>query len=322
MSEQVIQRQHRNIDKGVILRIFVLIVLVVVITVVNPNFLGSYNISSLLENVALILIMSIGTTFVLLIGSIDLSLGAIVSCGAVILARLLPVIGVWAYLILMLYGILAGFLNGVIFTKLKIPSFITTLATMSVYTSLALVISDSTPLQVDPSLKPITGWSNVYYGVFPLVFFLALIAFAIFWVVQEKTKFGKHCYAIGANEQAARVAGIRIDRTKIMVFTVAGFCFSLGAIIVTTKLMSGIPTVGASYTLLSIAAVALGGTSLAGGKGGLSLTLLGAFLSIIITNGMVVVGLDPYWQQIVYGIIVIVSLASSVDRKKPNLIVK
>jgi len=312
----------KKLDTGLSVRIVVLIVLIIVLSTINKNFLSAYNISTLLETIALLMVMSIGMTFVLILGSIDLSIGGVISCGSVIMARLFPVIGGWAYPAILGFGLLTGFLNGLIFTKLKIPSFITTLATMSVYASLSLVISGATPLQIDTALKPMTAWVNIKFGTIPLVFILVCLVVAVFWVVQNKTKLGKYCFAVGANERAARMAGVRVDRTKIIIFTLAGLCFTLGTIIVTTKLMSGIPTVGNSYTLLVIAAVALGGTSLAGGKGGVLLTLLGATLSVVITNGMVVAGVDVYWQQIVYGVIIIVSLATSVDRSKTNLIVK
>lgn len=312
----------RKKDTGLWVRIVVLVAITAALSIINQNFLGSYNIASLLETAALLLVMSIGMTFVLLIGSIDLSLGAMVSCGAVVLVKLLEAVGVWAYPIIMALGLMAGFVNGIIFVKLKIPSFITTLATMSVYTSLSLIISNATPLQISPSLKPLTSWVNVRVGAVPLVFILACIVLAIFAIVQSKTKFGQCCYAVGANETAANMAGIRVDRTKTLVFMIAGLCYALGAIIITTRLMSGVPTVGTTYTLLAISAVALGGTSLGGGKGGVLLTLFGTMLSVVINNGMVVIGIDVYWQQIVYGAIIIFSLAMSVDRRKTDLVVK
>lgn len=315
-------KRKRNLDMGLIIRLGVLVLLIAVLTIINKNFLGAYNISSFLDTVSLILAMSIGVTFILLIGSIDLSLGAIVSCGAVIMARLIPVMGAWAFLVVLLFGAAAGLINGLLFTLLKIPSFICTLATMSVFTSLALIISDSTPLQIPADYKPMTSWINIDLGPIPLILIIVIAVLFIFWVVQEKTKFGKNCFAVGTNEQAARMCGVNVNVTKVVAFTLAGLCYAMGTIIVTSRLMSGIPTVGDSYTMICIAAVALGGTSLAGGKGGVMLTLLGTLISTVINNGMVVIGVNAYWQQIVYGVIIIISLATSTDRRKTNLVVK
>lgn len=322
VQEQKIDKLNKKFDMGLLVRLFVLIVLIVVLTLINKNFLGAYNISTLLNDIGLLLVMSMGTTFVLLIGSIDLSLGAIVSCSAVILALLMPNIGVWAYFVVAGFGMLAGIINGLIFVKIKIPSFITTLGTMSIYTSLALILSNATPLQIGSEFKGLISWANMKFGVVPIIIILALFLMSIFWTVQTRSKFGKYCFAIGANEKAARMAGVGIDRNKILVFMIAGLCFAFAGIILTARLKSGIPSVGNSYTLMSIAAVAFGGTSLAGGKGGVLNTLLGSALIIVITNGMIVIGIDSYWQQITYGIIIIVSLSTTVDRKNKNMVVK
>jgi ribose transport system permease protein len=193
---------------------------------------------------------------------------------------------------------------------------------MRIYNRFALVISNATPLQVGRKYRGLIAWIAAKFGVIPLIVVLAAILVLIFFVVQTKTKFGKYVYAIGANETAARMAGVKIARNKVIVFTLAGLCYALGGIILTSRLKSGIPTVGNMYTLMSIAAVAFGGTSLSGGKGGLLSTILGAALIITITNGMIVVGIDAYWQQIVYGAIIIISLCTTSDRKNGNLTVK
>ncbi len=304
------------------IRPLVLVLLIAVMTLINKNFLGLYNISTLLEDIGLLIIMSMGTTFILLIGSMDLSIGAIISCTSVILAILLPVMGVFAYLVAAGFGLLAGLLNGVIFSKIKIPSFIATLGTMSIFKSVGLVISGATPLQVGREHKALIAWASLKIGVVSIIAIFAIIMVAVFYIIQTRTKFGKYCFAVGANEKAARMAGINITKTKIMVFALAGLCFAFAGIILTGRLKSGIPTVGDSYTLMSIAAVAFGGTALSGGKGGVLYTVLGSALLIVITNSMIVIGVDAYWQQIVYGLIIIVALCSTSERKRKNLIVK
>lgn len=321
-QRKVISISKTRLRLGQWIRPFALIFLVAVITSINRNFLGAFNISTLLEDIGLLIIISIGMTFVLMIGSIDLSVGAIISCSSVILARLLPIMGVFAFLISIGFGLLAGLVNGLIFTKVRIPSFITTLGTMSIFTSLALVISDATPLQVGSEVRGLVTWANNSFGVVPLITVLAAVMVFVFYIVQTRTKFGKYCYAIGANEKTANMSGVNVNGNKIIVFVLAGVCFAFAGIILTGRLSSGIPTVGTMYTLMSIAAVALGGTALSGGRGGVFHTVIGAALLIVITNGMIVIGVGVFWQQIVYGVIIIAALCTTSDRTNKNLIVK
>lgn len=323
MYEKVLKDiTKKKINSGKLIRVFALTILIAVFTIINKNFMGSYNISTLFEDIGLLLIISMGTTFILLIGSIDLSLGAIISCSAVLVAVLIPIMGAWSYLIVAAFGLLAGWINGILFTKIKIPSFITTLGTMSLFNSLALVLSNATPLQVGADYKNLISWVHIKFGVMPLIMIFGLLLVIIFIIVQSRSKFGKYCFAIGANEKTARMAGVNVDRNKISVFAIGGLCFAFAGIILTAKLKSGIPSVGNAYTLKSIAAVAFGGTALTGGKGGVLYSLLGSALIIVITNGMIVIGLDAYWQQIAYGIIIIIALSTTVDKNDKKLIVK
>lgn len=299
-----------------------IVILVIFFTLVNKNFLNVSNIRNLLTDISPLLVMGCGVTFVLMIASIDLSIGAICSCGAVILALLLPVIGNWAYIISLLYGIVAGFINGLIYTKVKIPSFIVTLGTMSVWQSAAYLISRGAPLQITPKQWGNIGWAKINFGIFSAPLILAMVVLIILLIVQKTTKLGKFTFAVGANERAARIAGINVDLTKICVFTICGLCSAASGVFLSAKLRSGIPTVGDPFTLLAVAAVALGGTSLSGGKGGLLGTILGVALVTVIRNGMNVIGVNAFWQQIVFGIIVIFAVYVTVDRKGRNIIMK
>lgn len=291
-------------------------------TIFNPNFLGIMNLKNLLNDIAPLLVMCCGVTFVLLIGSIDLSIGAICSTSAVILVLLLPKIGGIAYLIVVIFGVAAGFINGIIFSKSKIPSFIATLGMMGVWKSIALIMSGGAPLQILREDWGYISWAKTSLSIFGIPLFVAIAILLIFFVIQRYTRMGKFSYAVGANERAARIAGVNVDMTKIGVFMMSGACSAMAGAFLSAKLRSGIPTVGEPLTLLAIVAVALGGTALSGGKGGVIGTLLGVLMVIIIQNGMNIIGVDAFWQQIVFGAMVILAVYITVDRSGRKFIVK
>ena len=299
-----------------------IVILVIVFTIINKNFLSLYNIKNLLADMAPLLVMGCGVTMVLLIGSIDLSIGSICSCASVIFAVTLPTWGVLSYIWVILFGLFAGFINGLVYTKVKIPSFIATLGAMSVWQSAAYVLSHGAPIQIGLKHWNFINWAKIKIGFMPLVLLVALSLVAITYTIQHYTKLGKYIYAIGANERGARIAGVKINRTKILVFMICGLGCALMGILLSAKLKSGIPTVGESFTLMAVAAVALGGTSLSGGKGSVLGTIIGVAVVIIIQNGMQVVGVDTFWQQVVFGIIVILAVYLTVDRSSRHISIK
>lgn len=308
-----------------------IILLVLVFWLIEPGFLNSANLSSLLSDTAPLMIMACGATFVLLLGSVDLSVGAVCSVVNVLAVTLLTTFfaqnesvfgsAIMAYGLSLLFGGLAGLILGFVHVYLKLPSFIASLGFMSVWKSVALLISNA-PVSVPKLLRPAVDWSKISLGVVGLPLLLALIIVVVFFILQSKTNFGKALYAIGGNERAARMAGVKINKTKIIAFVLAGLCAALGSIFLVAKLKSSAPTVGDSFTLLVIASVALGGTSLSGGKGSVLGTVLGVFMVSIIRNGMIFAGVDVFWQDIVFGIVVIGAVSVSVDRTVRNLIVK
>lgn len=320
MKSIVINKKKLNISNYI--NIISIVLLLILFTAINKNFLSIVNIKNLLTDISPLLVMACGVTFVLLLGSIDLSIGAICSCSAVIFAILLPQHGYMAYIVAIVFGIIAGFLNGIIFTKVKIPSFIATLGTMSVWQSLAYIISDGAPLQIKIKHWGFLEWAKIKVGIVPMTLIVALVILFVFYIVQKNTKLGKYSYAIGANERAARLAGVSIDLVKLFVFTINGLCCALAGIFLSVKLKSGIPTVGNPFQLMGIAAVVLGGTALTGGKGGVLGTLIGVATVKIIQNGMNVIGVNTFWQNIVFGIIIILALILTADRSGRDSIVK
>ncbi len=309
-----------------------IIVLLLALSLTQNNYLGTYNVKNLLRDPAALMIMASGATMVLLLGSTDLSIGAVCSVSNVLFVRLMlvwqesipnpVVLGLLCLLCCLTFGALSGLLLGTIQCKLKVPSFITSLGFMSVWQSVALLITQN-PETIPKALWPTINWYKAtIFGVFGVPLLIALIILLVIYCVTKYTSFGKAVYAIGGNERAARIAGIDVDKTKITVFTVNGITAALGGVMLVGSLKSSAPTIGDAYTLQVIASCALGGTALTGGKGGLLGTILGVFTVAVINNGMTFVGVDAYWQNVVFGAFVLGCIALTADRKTRGLAVK
>ncbi len=297
--------------------------LLVLFTALNPNFLGATNIRNLLTDLSPLLAMSCGVALVLLLGSVDLSMGSIASCSAVMLTLLFTHVGAWAYVIVFLFGVFAGLLNGVLHAKLKVPSFIATLSTQSIWQSAAYILSGGMPLTLFPKNWRFVNWVRNYnIGPVPPLFIIALLVLVVYHIYQSRTETGKTMMALGANERAARLIGLGIDKAKIIAFMFSGIGAALAGIFFAVKLKSGIPTVGEQYNLIAIASAALGGVALTGGKGYMPMVLLGVGLITVIQNGMNVIAVDGFWQQIVFGLLVLAAIYMNSDRRRHDLIVK
>lgn len=301
---------------------FVAAALLLVIAAANPRFVSPVNLSNIMSDMSSVLLLAIGVTFILLIGSIDLSVGAMSSCACVIFAVTIPAIGWLGLFLSLIFGAAAGLLSGLLYVKFKIPSFIATFGTMSVWQSVALIVANGAPRQIAKENWDFVQWFKIKIGIVPLPFLLTILVFAVLVAVERKTKFGRTLFAIGGNESAARMAGLNVEGTKVLVFVVMGLFSALAGILFAANLKSGIPTVGEPFTLTSIAAVVLGGTSMSGGKGGLHKTLAGVILVILIQNGMNVIGVGVFWQKITFGLIILAALWTTADRRRRNLIVK
>lgn len=299
-----------------------LIILMVFFTVVNSSFFSAYNIKNILTDMSPLLLMACGVSFILFLGSIDLSIGSIASCAAVMLTFLLDKIGPMAYVVVILYGLAAGLLNGILHTKLKVPSFIATLSTQSIWQSAAYLISGGMPMVMVPAVWPYINWAKAGIGFVPLLFLAAVVVLLACYVLQKKMALGRTMLALGTNERAARLIGLEVVKAKIVAFTISGLTAALGGIFFAVKLKSGIPTVGEQYTLMAIASSVLGGIMLTGGKGNVLLTILGVGLITVIQNGMNVIAVDGFWQKIVFGLLVIIAIFMNTDKSRRNLVVK
>ncbi|RTQ92779.1 ribose ABC transporter permease [Lysinibacillus telephonicus] len=296
--------------------LFGLLLLIIIVSVLNPSFLSIANIFNVLRQVSISAIIAFGMTFVILTGGIDLSVGSTLALTGAIAASLLaggldPFLTMGIALIL---GLILGAINGVVITKGKVAPFIATLATMTIYRGLTLVFTEGRPISGLGDHYSFQLFGKGYFLGFPVPVVTMVIAFFILYFILQKTTFGRRVYAVGGNEEAAKLSGINTDRVKIAVYAITGFLAALSALILTSRLNSAQPTAGESYELDAIAAVVLGGTSLNGGKGWIFGTLIGALIIGVLNNGMNLIGVSSFWQQVVKGIVIL--LAVLMDRKK------
>jgi ribose transport system permease protein len=305
--------------------------LIIIFTSMESSFVNKANLSNLLSDTAPLMVMAAGMTFVIMLGSIDLSTGGVCSVANVLVVKYITelssqisniyLVAVIAYTIAIVFGILAGLMMGFLQAKLKMPSFIASLGFMSIWKSVALLISEA-PVSIPKVGWTTINWAKIDFGIVGLPLILALVLIVFFYIMQKRTVFGKSIMAIGGNERAARMSGISVAQTKIMAFMINGFCAALGGIFLAAKLKSSAPTIGDAFVLLVVASVVLGGTALSGGKGSVAGTILGVFTVAIIRNGMNIVGVDVFWQNIVFGLVVLGAIAITTDRSGRNLVIK
>ena len=315
-----IQFKKSTIDWAKLLPPVAVMTLFTVFSLRNPQFLSLYNIGNILDFANTYFIAGIGLTFVILLGSIDLSVGAMISLDTILFIIMINAIGFWAYPIIIVIGIVLGLFNGVVLVRLKIPSFIVTLGSSGIFMSLALIFSGAGPIGLVPKQLHTLSFLTDRIGPFTLNHFLGLILFIVFQVVQNKTFFGKTVYAAGNSEVTTKLSGLPILRTKVISFAISGLCTALASIIIVSIMLSAAPSTGPPYMLLIIATVVVGGTALSGGIGGVYNTLLGSFLISILGNGMNVIGIDIYYQQIIHGTIIIAAVSLTLDRAKIKIV--
>ncbi|WP_175982980.1 ABC transporter permease [Caballeronia zhejiangensis] len=294
-----------------------LIVLYVLIEVAQPSFLAPSTQLGLLADSSTLFIMAAGTTFVVLLGSIDLSLQAVASFSSVIVAMLLPRYGAMAAVVALAASFGIGLLSGVIQTVLRIPSFIATLAVGGIASAAALTLSGTRSIGISDEMRNASlGWTTgSSFGV-PHEILLAIAVFAFCVFLHRSTVFGRQTDAIGAGEPAAIASGVRVSVTKCLVFGTSSFFAGLAGVVMAGRLGSGSPTLADQFLLPAIAAVIVGGTALTGGAGGIGRTLVGALLVSVARVGMTFVGISVFAQQIVFGLILIVAVTVAFDRSK------
>ena len=291
-----------------------LLVVTAGLAVMSPDFLTVANLLNVMRQVSINALIAFGMTLVILLGGIDLSVGSILALSSVFTATLIsrgtdPVV---ATLVGIASGAVMGAANGLVIAKGKVAPFIATLGTMTILRGLALVVSNGSPVTgINSDFFTMLGGGYVA-DLIPIPVIWMALMFAVIWFVLKKTVFGRHVYAVGGNEEASRLSGVSVDGVKIWVYTLSGAMSAMAGIILTSRLNSAQPTAGAGYELDAIAAVVLGGTSLTGGRGWIFGTLVGALLIGVLNNGLNLLGVSSFYQQVIKGMVIL--LAVLIDR--------
>lgn len=292
-----------------------LILLVIIISALNSAFLEPSNLFNLLRQVSINGLIAFGMTFVILTGGIDLSVGSTLALSSAMVA-ILMVSGVDSIIALLLgciFGAVLGAVNGLLITLGKMAPFIATLATMTVFRGLTLVITDGNPITNLNGGYAFQLFGRGYFLGIPVPAVTMFVTFIILYILLHKTVFGRQTYAMGGNEKAAFISGIKVNKLKIMIYSLAGLMSAMAGAILTSRLNSAQPTAGMSYELDAIAAVVLGGTSLTGGKGRILGTLIGVLIIGVLNNGLNLLGVSSFYQQVVKGVVIIIAVL--IDRK-------
>ncbi|MDD7583205.1 MULTISPECIES: ABC transporter permease [unclassified Corynebacterium] len=292
-----------------------LIVLCVALFIATPHFLTVNNLVNIGIQAATVAILAFGMTFVIITAGIDLSVGSVAALGAMVSASFFVNTGLpgWVTLILgLLTGLLAGVICGMATAWGKIPSFIATLAMMSIARGATLVISQGSPM---PTADAVNWMGSTVAGV-PIPIVMMVIAGLVCWFILERTVLGRSMYAIGGNLEAARLSGLPVRQIQVAVFGLSGLFAALSGLVMAGRLTSAQPQAGVGYELDAIAAVVIGGASLAGGAGKATGTLVGALLLAVIRNGLNLLNVSSFWQQIVIGLVIALAVGFDVIRNK------
>jgi ribose ABC superfamily ATP binding cassette transporter, permease protein len=296
--------------------VIALIILCTVFTIANSRFLSLANFMNIFQQVAVVAIAAFGMTWVILLGEIDLSVGSIIAVAGMVGAQSLA-LGTGfpaALLITIIAGAILGAVNGLLTARLLLPSFIVTVATMSIYRGLVSLPTGGAPLMISDSNWQAIGASS-FLGL-PLIIWILLILFLANHIALSMTVFGRETYLTGGNREAALYSGIRVNRIKIIIFTLSGVMSAIAGILLSSRLYSAQTNAGLSYELDAIAAAVLGGTSLSGGVGTMPGTLIGALIIGVLNNGMNMLSVPYFYQLIVKGAVILVAVWLDVRAKQ------
>ncbi len=294
----------------VISLLMILLGLWLILAILSPYFFTVTNIFEITLQTAVIGIIAVGQTFVILSGGIDLSVGSVFACSAVVGGLVYKSTGnlFLTILVTLAIGALLGGVNGLFVTKLRVPPFIATLGMMGIARGLALILSRGIPIfGLGDSYKWIG--QGKFFNVIPVPTIILLLIFAVAIFISKYTRFGRFTYAIGSNSEASRLSGINVERTTIGIFLFSGLLCGLASIIEAGRLGTIQPAGGNGYELLAIGGVVIGGTSLLGGEGNVLATLIGALMVTTIRNGLNIIGVNAFWQLVVNGSVIIVAVS-------------
>jgi ribose transport system permease protein len=315
------QTKPRLPDFAVVRRFFpiaLLLILCIAFSFLSPRFLTWSNLLIVLEQGTVLLVAALGMTFVIMAGSIDLSVGSIVALSALAAAITSDSLGAAAIIPATLVGILAGLVNGIIVAKGKVPSFIATMGAMVIYRGIVLLFTKGAPVSIDGE-GFLTAFADRTFGI-PHSVIIGLALAALAYVILNRTVFGREVRAVGGGERVASLTGIRVVRVKIWMFTFLGALCGIAGLLQAARAMAATAQLGEGLELDVIAAVVVGGTPLTGGIGSIFGTILGVLIITLLSNGMNMIGVDPYLQNIIKGVVLIGAVFLTIDRKKIGII--
>ncbi|MET7403595.1 ABC transporter permease [Dactylosporangium sp. NPDC005572] len=297
-----------------------LVVLVLVVRSRQPSFLSVPSLRVLLESAAPIMLLALGQMFVILIGGIDLSIAVLASFGTVLLAKWLPGMGVLGVLAMLVTLSMAGALNGFISAYLQVPSFIVTLGAMGLWSGVALTVSGASTLPLREGYDAIGWLKDLRFVEIPASGVLALVVVLVTAVLMRTLSAGRALHAMGLAERAVLMSGGRTLRLRVLAFTLSGLCAGLAAVVLGATQFSGAPTLANALLLPAIAAVVVGGSAITGGVGGPVRTLIGTLVIGVLRVGLNISGVDPAYEQVVYGVVIIAAVALTLDRSRMKVV--
>lgn len=292
------------------------VALFVLMIFMNDSFLTTNNLTNVARQVSINAIIAVGMTCAILTGGIDLSVGPVMALSGTLAAGLM-IAGIPVPLALLaglLVGAAFGAINGACIAWARMPPIIVTLATMGIARGLALIYTGGYPISGLPEWFAFFGRGTVAGIQVPIL--IMVLVYIIAWVVLNHMSFGRHVYAIGGNEEAARLSGIRVARSKLLVYVISGVTAALAGLVLTSRLMSGQPNAGVGFELDAIAAVVLGGAAISGGKGAIIGTLVGAMMLGVLNNGLNLMGVSPYVQNVIKGGIILAAIYISSGKRR------
>lgn len=287
----------------------VLCILIAFFAIVTDSFLTTGNILNIARQVSMLGISAVGMTCVILTSGIDISVGSVMGITNIVGALLMTKYGVPilpAALITLLVASLIGLINGVFVSYIGVPALITTLAMMTLLRGLTFVLCDGLPVWGLPDSFRILGQG--YLGIIPIPVIIMFVIFIIGWVFLNRTKIGRYIYGLGGNREAVRLAGIRTKRVETGVFIISSFLSGIAGLIMLSRINTGQPKIGTAFEMDVITAVVLGGVSVAGGVGSIVGVLLGVFITGILSNGMILLDISEYYQQIIKGLVLLLAV--------------
>ena len=294
-----------------------LFVLCIVVSIANPVFLTAPNLLNVLRQITTNLYLALAMTMVIIIGGIDLSVGSVVAAVGVVTAMSIAILGLpipVAVIIGLSVGVLFGAFNGFFAATTAIPPFIITLATMNVARGVAFILTEGSPVRVmDPAFIFI-GSGHIGFMPMPVIYLIFFIILCYF--IMNKTKLGRHIYAVGGNIEAARFSGINIKKVKMFAFSFSGFMAGFAGVVLASRMFSGQPNAGQGAELDAIAAVVLGGTSMKGGIGRIGGTIIGALVIGVLNNGLNLMGVSSFWQMVVKGFVILIAVYADVVKRR------